>query len=173
MQYWLSWKPRDHPLYLMRFVAKLWHSFVHMPSVVEKYRSDFTLFSYSQDHGADLEQKYSEALLVFRQNHPRAMAGFAKDYTGRGAGCYSSIHPHLERLKPDAEGRLWNDLVNASVQRICVANSFLFFNATEAIEAARFGTPRGGISIGRATCVLLPGIGKNIRVRSQRLWPRP
>jgi len=37
---------RNHSLYLMRSVAKLWHSYVHMPSVIEKYReSDLTLFS--------------------------------------------------------------------------------------------------------------------------------
>jgi len=129
---------RDHPLYLMRFVAKLWHSFVHMPSVVEKYRSDFTLFSYSQDHGADLEQKYSEALLVFRQNL-QELAGILKDYTKDGSRVLFIYHPHLEHLKPDAEGRLWNDLVSSSVQRICVANNFLFFNATETLRR-RFGS---------------------------------
>jgi hypothetical protein len=128
---------RNHPLYLMRFVAKLWHSFVHMPSVVGKYRSDFTLFSYSQDHAADLEQKYSEALLVFRQNL-QELAGILKDYTKEGSRVLFIYHPHLEHLKPDAEGRLWNDLVSSSVQRICVANSFLFFNATETLKQ-RFG----------------------------------
>ena len=43
------------------FAIKVWLSLVRMPSLIEEYRSDFTLFSYSQDHGADLEQKYSEA----------------------------------------------------------------------------------------------------------------
>lgn len=128
---------RNHPLYLMRFVAKLWHSFVHMPSVVEKYRSDFNLFSYSQDHGADLEQKYSEALLVFRQNL-QELAEILKDYTKEGSRVLFIYHPHLEHLKPDAEGRLWNDLVSSSVQRICVANGLLFFNATETLKQ-RFG----------------------------------
>ena len=87
---------RDHRLYLMRFVAKLWHSFVHMPSMVEKYRSDFTLFSYSQDHsGADPEQKYSEALLVFRQNL-QELAGILKDYTKDGSRVLFIDHPHLD-----------------------------------------------------------------------------
>jgi hypothetical protein len=129
---------RDHPLYLMRFVAKLWHTFVHMPSVFEKYRSDLTLFSYSRDHGADLEQKYSEALLVFRQNL-QELAEILKDYTKDGSRVLFIYHPHLEHLKPDAEGRVWNDLVSSSVQRICVANNFLFFNATETLRQ-RFGS---------------------------------
>src|SRR6202140_2958317 len=129
---------RRHPLYLMRFVAKLWLSFVHMPSVIEKYRSDFTLFAYSQDHDADLEGKYSEALSVFRQNL-QELAEILKDYTGDGSRVLFIYHPHLQHLKPDAAGRVWNDLVSSSVQNACLANNFLFFNATETLKQ-RFGS---------------------------------
>ncbi|MBR1233203.1 hypothetical protein [Bradyrhizobium sp. AUGA SZCCT0182] len=124
---------RKHPLYLMRFAAKLWHSFVHMPAVVEKNRTDFTLFSYSQDQGADLERKYAEPLLSFR-NNLQELAEVLKDYTRDGSRVLFISHPHLQHLKPDAKGRLWNNLVSSSVQKICVANSFLFFNATEALK---------------------------------------
>ena len=129
---------RKHPLYLMRFAAKLWYSYVHMPSVIEKYQSDLTLFSYSQDQGADLEQKYSEALLVFRQNL-QELADVLKDYTNDGSRVLFIFHPHLQHLKPDAAGRVWNDLVSSSVQKVCVANNFLFFNATETLKQ-RFGS---------------------------------
>jgi hypothetical protein len=129
---------REHPLYLMRFVAKLWLSYVRMPSVIEKYRSGLTLFSYSQDHGADLERKYSEALLVFRQNL-QELADVLKDYTKDGSRVLFIFHPHLEHLKPDAAGRVWNELVSSSVQKTCVANNFLFFNATETLKQ-RFGS---------------------------------
>lgn len=124
---------REHPLYLMRFVAKLWLSLVHMPSVIGKYRSDFTLFSYSKDHGADLERKYSEPLSVFGQNL-QELADVLKDYTKDGSRVLFIYHPHLERLKPDAKGRVWNDLVSSAVQKMCVANNFLFFNATETLK---------------------------------------
>jgi hypothetical protein len=129
---------REHPLYLMRFVAKLWLSYVRMPSVIEKYRSGLTLFSYSQDHGADLERKYSEALFVFRQNL-QELADVLKDYTKDGSRVLFIFHPHLEHLKPDAAGRVWNELVSSSVQKTCVANNFLFFNATETLKQ-RFGS---------------------------------
>jgi len=128
---------RKHPLYLMRFVAKLWHSFVQMPSVIEKYRSDLTLFSYSEEHGADLEQKYAKALLVFRQNL-QELAEILKDYTKDGSRVLFIYHPHLQHLKPDAAGRLWNDLVSSSVQKASVANNFLFFSAKETLKR-RFG----------------------------------
>jgi hypothetical protein len=124
---------RRHPLYLMRFVAKLWLSFVHMPPVIEKYRSDFTLFAYSQDHDADLEGKYSEALSVFRQNL-QELAEILKHYTWDGSRVLFIYHPHLQHLKPDAAGQVWNDLVSSSVQKICAANNFLFFNATETMK---------------------------------------
>ena len=125
---------RKHSLYLMRLAAKLWHSYVHMPRVVKKYReSDLTLFSYSQDHSADREQKYSEALSAFRQNL-QELADVLKDYTKDGGRVLFIFHPHLQHLKPDATGLLWNDLVSSSAQKMCVANNFLFFNATETLR---------------------------------------
>jgi hypothetical protein len=129
---------RQHPLYVMRLVAKLWHAYVHMPSMIKKYRgSDLTLFSYSQYHGPDLEQKYAEALSAFRENL-QELADVLKDYTGDGSRVLFVFHPHIQHLKPDAAGRLWNDLVSSSVQKMCAANNFLFFNATATLKA-RFG----------------------------------
>jgi hypothetical protein len=129
---------REHHLYVMRLVAKLWHAYVHMPAVIEKYRdSDLTLFSYSRDHGTDLEQKYSEALSVFRQNL-QELADVLKSYTADGSRVLFVFHPHLQHLKANASGRLWNDLVSSSVQKMCAANNFLFFNATATLKA-RFG----------------------------------
>lgn len=129
---------REHPLYLTRFVVKAWLSLVHMPAVIKKFRSDdLALFSYSRDYNADLEQKYSEPLATFRQNL-QELADVLKGYTGDGSRVLFIFHPHLEHLKPDAEGRVWNDLVSSTVQKMCVDNGFLFFNATEALKQ-RFG----------------------------------
>jgi len=95
---------RKYPLYLMRFAAKLWHSYVHMPAVIGANRPDFELFSYSQDHDVDLERKYSRALAAFRHNLEE-LAGILKDYTRDGNRVLFIFHPHLEHLKPDASGR--------------------------------------------------------------------
>jgi hypothetical protein len=130
---------REHPLYLMRFVAKAWLSLVHMPTVIKHYRTDdLVLFSYSQDHGADLDLKYSEALSSFRQNL-QELADVLKDYTRDGSRVLFIFHPHLEHLKADAEGRVWNDLVSSMVRKMCIDNGFLFFNATETLKR-RFGS---------------------------------
>jgi hypothetical protein len=111
---------REHPLYLMRFVAKAWLSLVHMPAVIRKYRTDdLVLFGYSQDQGADLEQKYSEALSTFRDNL-QELADVLKGHTGDGSRVLFIFHPHLQHLEPDAHGR------------------FLFFNATSTLKQ-RFG----------------------------------
>src|SRR6476646_2562428 len=112
---------REHPLYVMRLAAKLWHAYVHMPAVIEKYRSsDLTLFSYSRDHDGDLERKYAEPLSAFRQNL-QELADVLKDYTADGSRVLFVFHPHIQHLKPDAAGRLWNDLVSSSVQKMCAA----------------------------------------------------
>src|SRR3954452_9027206 len=123
----------------MRLVAKLWHAYVHMPAVIEKYRgSDLALFSYSRDHGPDLERKYAEPLAAFRQNL-QELADVLKEYTGDSSRVLFVFHPHLQHLKADASGRVWNDLVSSSVQKMAAANDFHFFNATEALKK-RFGS---------------------------------
>lgn len=129
---------REHPLYLLRFVAKVWLSLVHMPAVIRKYRTDdLVLFGYSQDQHADLEQKYLEALSSFRQNL-QELADVLKGHTGNGSRVLFIFHPHLQHLKPDAHGRVWNDLVSSTVQKMCADNGFLFFNATSTLKQ-RFG----------------------------------
>lgn len=121
---------RAHTLYLTRFVAKLWLNSVHMPAVIAQNQAGtFNLFDYSRDHGADVERKYAEARTVFRRNL-QELAGVLKDYTQDGARVLCVFHPHLEHLQPDAEGRVWNDLVSSTVREACTANGFLFFNAT-------------------------------------------
>ena len=124
---------RKHPLYLMRFAAKLWHSFVHMPAVVEKNRSDFTLFSYSQDHGSRSRTEICRAAAEFQEQSAGAGRGVEGLHQGRQPGAV-----HLSPAPPAPEtrrqGRLWNNLVSSSVQKICVANDFHFFNATEALK---------------------------------------
>jgi len=130
---------REHSLYVMRLAAKLWHAYVRMPAVIEKYRStDLALFSWSRDHDADLERKYAEPLSAFRQNL-QELADVLKDYAADGSRVLFVFHPHIQHLKPDASGRLWNDLVSASVQRMAADNNFLFFNATATLKV-RFGS---------------------------------
>jgi hypothetical protein len=125
---------RKHPLYLMRLAAKPWLSFVHMPSVIERYRSaDFALFCYSEDHSGDLERKYSEALSVFRANL-HELADVLKSYAWDESRVLFIFHPHFQHLRPNTEGRVWNDLVSSSIEKICMANNFFFFNATETMK---------------------------------------
>lgn len=134
---------RRHPLYLMRFAAKLWLSFVHMPAVTRQYRSDddLVLFGYSRDQGTNLEQKYAAPLATFRQNL-QELADVLKGYAGGdGSKVLFIFHPHLENLKPDADGHVWNDLVSSQVRAMCAENGFLFFNATETLKQRFAGKP--------------------------------
>jgi hypothetical protein len=130
---------REHALYLMRFVAKLWLTSVHMPAVMEKYQGEtFELFDYSKDQSADPARKYREARAVFRQNL-QELAEVLKDYTKVGTRVVCVFHPHLHHLQPDANGHLWNDLVSSTVREACTANGFFFFNATSTLKQ-RFGS---------------------------------
>ena len=94
-----------------------------------------------------------------------------KDYTGDGSRVLFISHPHLQHLKPDAKGRLWNNLVSSSVQKICVANGFLFFNATEALKK-RSGSHPERFYWEVTTCISVMRGWRNIPLPSQRSWPR-
>jgi hypothetical protein len=76
--------------------------------------------------------------LAFRQNL-QELADVLKDYTTDGSRVLFVFHPHIQHLKPDAAGHLWNDLVSSSVQKMSAANNFLFFNATRTLKQ-RFGS---------------------------------
>ena len=82
-------KAREHRLYLMRLVAKLWHVHVHMPMLYKKFRPTFGNLAYLQDHDPNLEQKYSEALRIFRQNLTRAGRSTEGFHQGRNP---SAVH---------------------------------------------------------------------------------
>lgn len=130
---------REHALYLTRFVAKVWLTSVHMPAVMKKYQTEtFGLFDYSKAQGSDIEGKYADARAVFRQNL-QELAQVLKDYTQDGTRVLCVFHPHLQNLKPDAKGRLWNNLVSSTVREACTANGFFFFNATGTLKQ-RFGS---------------------------------
>jgi lysophospholipase L1-like esterase len=130
---------RQHALYLTRFVAKLWLSYVRIPEVIEANRSkDLEIFSYSGDHSPDIDRKYPDARAVFRQNLDE-LTDILKDYAQDGTRVLCIFHPHLQHLKPDASGRVWNDLVSSMVRDACTAKDFLFFNATATMQQ-RFGS---------------------------------
>lgn len=130
---------RQHALYITRFAAKLWLTSVHMPAVVKKYQAEpFGLFDYSRDRAPDVDRKYTEARAVFRQNL-QELADVLKDYTQDGTRVLCVFHPHLEHLKRDAQGHLWNDLVSSTVREACAANGFFFFNASGTLKR-QFGS---------------------------------
>jgi lysophospholipase L1-like esterase len=130
---------REHALYLTRFVSKLWLTSVHMPAVIRKNQGgSFGLFDYSRDQGADVARKYADARAVFRRNL-QELATVLKDYTQDGKRVVCVFHPHLEHLKPDTKGHVWNDLVSSTVREACTANGFFFFNATGTLKQ-RFGS---------------------------------
>jgi hypothetical protein len=133
---------REHALYLARFVAKGWLSLVEMPAVIKANRPDhdLVLFGYSRDQGENLDQRYAEALASFRQNLAE-LAGVLKSYTGDAGRVLFIFHPHLEHLKPDADGHLWNNLVSSTVQKVAVENGFHFFDATDTLRQRFAGKP--------------------------------
>ncbi|HKU05473.1 MAG TPA: hypothetical protein VJR30_05350 [Bradyrhizobium sp.] len=129
---------RNHALYLTRLMSKLWLSYVRIPAVIEADQtSDLKMFAYSRDHSPDIDHKYAEARAVFRHNLDE-LTDILQNHAQDGARVLCIFHPHLQHLKPDASGLVWNDLVSSMVREACTAKNFLFFNATGTLKQ-RFG----------------------------------
>ena len=101
----------------MRLAAKLWHAYVRMPAVIEKYRSsDLTLFPGHRIM-TPTSNGNTPSRLRFSGRTCRKLADVLKDYTADGSRVLFVFHPHIQHLKPDASGRLWNDLVSAPCKK--------------------------------------------------------
>lgn len=129
---------REHALFITRLMTKIWLTSVHMPAVIEQHQNgSLKMFAYSEGPSTEAARKYADARGVFRQNLLE-LAQVLKDYTKDGTRVVCVFHPHLQHLKADARGRLWNDLVSSTVREACTAHGFFFFNATATLKQ-RFG----------------------------------
>ena len=82
---------RKHPLYLMRLLARLWHSYVHMPSVKEKYRgSDLTLFPIHRTTVLIGNRNIQRRFLLSGRTC-RSWLMCCRTTPRTGVGCYSSF----------------------------------------------------------------------------------
>jgi hypothetical protein len=66
-------KAREHRLYLMRFVAKLWHVYVHMPILVPRKYPNAAFFgplAYLKD-----------MMSILNKNIPKRFRFFGRTYT--------------------------------------------------------------------------------------------
>ena len=112
---------RSRPFYLQRLVEKL-----RLRHLVEQVPPrDFT---FSQDHGDDLEARYARELSIFRRNLSELIGEL-----GAGLPSNSHIvfirHPHLQHLTPQGKGFVWNGAIGAMVARVARAHGAQFFDA--------------------------------------------
>ncbi|HTR85839.1 MAG TPA: hypothetical protein VMI56_15270 [Reyranella sp.] len=128
---------RSRALYLRRLVEKMYVMKVVIPRVDVQY----DLYRFSRDHEPALEIRYAKELAIFRRNLAELI-----DVLGREAGAGHVIfihHPHLENLAPDPkDGRIWNDIVSSTVEKVAAEHGALFFDTTAELRRAFAGHPK-------------------------------
>jgi lysophospholipase L1-like esterase len=125
---------RSRPLYLQRLVEKL-----RLRYLVQQAPSrDFT---FSLDHGADLEVRYANQLSIFRRNLSELIGEL-----GAGLSSNSHIvfirHPQLEHLTPQGKDFVWNGAIGATVAQIAKAHGAQFFDAVPVLRQRFGGQPQ-------------------------------
>jgi lysophospholipase L1-like esterase len=125
---------RSRPFYLQRLVEKL--RLRHL--VQQAPARDFT---FSRDHGDDLEVRYARELSIFRRNLSELIHVLGAGLSSNGHIVFIR-HPHLEHLTPQGKGFVWNGAVGATVGQVAKAHGAQFFDAVPVLRQRFGGQPQ-------------------------------
>lgn len=129
---------RSRALYLQRLAEKMYVMKVVIPRVDIQY----DLYRFSRDHDPDLETRYAKELAIFRRNLTELIDVLGQHVGGAGHVLFIH-HPHLENLTPDPkDGKVWNDMVSATVGKVAAEHGALYFDATDEMRKDFAGRPQ-------------------------------
>jgi lysophospholipase L1-like esterase len=90
-------------------------------------------FTFSQDHGDDLEIRYARELSIFRRNLSE-LVGVLGPALPSNRHIIFIRHPYLEHLTPLGKDFVWNGAVGATVAAFAKANGAQFFDAVPVLR---------------------------------------
>jgi len=132
---------RKHPLYLMRFILKIYHTRFYMPAYISNYcgKNPRHPVAFSLDKNASPE-KYAEEITFF-ENNLTELAETLIDLMGSKDRILFIYHPYLQHLKPDPTGFYWNNFVSDGIKKICDKYGVAFYDFTEDLRKNFKGKP--------------------------------
>jgi len=125
---------KKHPLYLIRFIRKIYHTRLYIPAFTDiYYRNDSRdELRFSRDKNASLE-KYAEEITFF-ENNLEELAETLINLMGDKGRIFFISHPHLQHLKPDSTGFYWNNFVSESVAKVCQNYGVAFYSLAQDLK---------------------------------------
>lgn len=123
---------KKHPLYIIRFFLKIWHTRIYMPLFIKAYLKDRPhVLSYSWDYSEEETDQYSEEIDFFRKN-VQELIGLIKTKIPDQNRFVIIYHPHLQHLLPNKRDRKkWQSLVKDTLQELANKHDVLFYDYTE------------------------------------------
>ncbi|MBU0743572.1 SGNH/GDSL hydrolase family protein [bacterium] len=121
---------KKEPLYLMRFLRKLYFTRIHMPAFDKGYRSWYPgeVSQFATDR-AGSAAKYRRELALF-DDVLAELADTLLELMGSPERILFVCHPYLHHLTPEADGFVWRDLVTPAVAAAAARRGIPMYDAT-------------------------------------------
>ncbi len=133
---------KKEPLYLTRFVRKLYFTRIHMPAFRKGYHSwhpgEVTQFARDRAGSA---AKYRRELALF-EGVLAELADTLLELMGSPERILFVCHPYLHHLTPETDGFLWRDLVTPAVAATTTRRNIPMYDATGDLRKAFGDAPQ-------------------------------
>ena len=133
---------RKQPLFISRFLLKVYHTNFYIPIVKRKYRKTDprNVLSFSWDTDKIARRKYYREINFFKKNIDELLETLIS-LIGDKKKILIIYHPHLHHVKPNEAGLYWNTFVSDAIQEVCDKYRVNFYNATQDLKEAFQGNP--------------------------------
>jgi hypothetical protein len=127
---------KKQPLYITRLFSRIYHSRIYMPMMIKKYRKKDNRNPLSLSRDKDGSYKKYASEISFFENNLTELVETLIDLMGEKRRILFIYHPHLQHIKPDAEGFYWNTFVSDTIKKVCKKYQIAFYNATDDLRVS-------------------------------------
>jgi len=122
---------KEQPLYLVRFVMKIYHTRFYVPVYMSSYYGADSRHSLDipRDKNANPE-KYVEEIRFFEDNL-KELTDTLINLMGDKNRILFITHPHLQHLRADSRGFYWNNFVSGALAKVCQNQGVPYYDITQ------------------------------------------
>lgn len=126
------------PFYLVRWLMKMYYRHIKLPYLRRVFIRDKgakDIFVYSKDTDIHAREKYAKEISFFKDNLGELVTTLI-DLMGNPSKILFVHNSHLEHLKPDESGHLWNSFVSDAVGEVTARFGVFFYNPKDDLNQA-------------------------------------
>lgn len=124
-------KEANYRLYLARFLLRLQHTRLRAQTRADRVAmAAIDALQYARDTRPGAAQRYSDEIAFF-ESRLDELALTLIALAGGPERILFTYHPHLQQLRAESGGRVWNSFVSDALNRVAARHGVRFYNATE------------------------------------------